>query len=242
MNKLHLIKINNMELIDEKYSDNLKLFFEEYLPEKWKEFFDITKGHLNNIPDVLSKCTFYPPIERIFRVFYKFNLEDIKLVILGQDPYHNGNATGYSFEVKSGKTINPSLRNIYKEVENCGWKVNDKKSGILTRWANQGVFLYNTYLTVEEGNPESHSELWEEFSREFISYITEKRKNIIFMLWGGKAAKLEKYVKNRKEHKVIICGHPSPLNRTGNFIGSKCFSNANKLLKEMGKGEIDWSL
>ncbi len=167
--------------------------------------------------------------------------ENVKVVILGQDPYHNYHqAHGLAFSVKEGK-YPPSLKNIYKElVEDLG--ISYPKTGDLSSWAKQGVLLLNTVLTVELHQPLSHQKKgWEQFTLEAIKKVNEKKEMVVFILWGSKAKSLMKYIDLNK-HKVIVSAHPSPLSAYHGFFGSKPFSKTNQYLKEQGMKEIDWTL
>ena len=199
-----------------------------------KEYFKKLKMSLHNF-DV-----FYPPISQIF-TFTITRFEDIKVVIIGQDPYHNpGQAMGLSFSVPENVRIPPSLRNIYLELKDDipGFKI--PKSGNLTKWAEQGVLLLNDVLTVSKNQPASHSGLgWKTFTTAILEKVN-KLDNIVFMLWGGHAKQKAQFI-DRKRHLVLESGHPSPFS-SHLFKGNKHFSKANAYLKEHHKGEIDWCL
>ena len=182
----------------------------------------------------------YPPKDLIFSAFNKCSLDKVKVVILGQDPYHGLNqANGLCFSVKSGMNIPPSLLNIFKEIKSS---FNDRSESDLSDWANQGVLLLNSILTVEEGLPGSHSEKgWEEFTKCVIKLISERKQNIVFMLWGGYAKKKESLIDSKK-HLILKSGHPSPMSANrGYWLGNKHFSKCNDYLKENGMKVIYWS-
>jgi len=183
-----------------------------------------------------GKC--YPPREKIFRAFELTPLENVKVVILGQDPYHGqGQANGLAFSVELGQKPPPSLRNILKEAlqDVAGMPITD-----LTRWAEQGVFLLNTVLTVEEKKPGSHAHFgWEHFTDEVISMISKNQDHVVFMLWGQYAQKKEIWIDTNK-HMILKAPHPSPLSAYQGFIGCKHFSLANKYLEAHSKSTIHW--
>lgn len=186
--------------------------------------------------------TVYPKAENIFNALNLVNFEDVKVVIIGQDPYHEPNqAHGLSFSVEKDVSIPPSLQNIYKELQSdLGCKI--PKSGNLTKWAKQGVLLLNTVLTVRKSCANSHKEKgWEEFTQRIIELLNKREKPVIFILWGNSAKSLERFITNPK-HKVIKSAHPSPLSCYNGFFGSKPFSKTNEYLKEFGEKEIDWQI
>lgn len=186
--------------------------------------------------------TIYPSQEELFSAFHLTPYEETKVVILGQDPYHGaGQAHGLSFSVKPGVKIPPSLKNIYKELrDDVGCDVPDH--GYLTRWAEQGVLLLNTVLTVREGKPNSHKgKGWENFTDQVIQALNRRDKPIVFILWGRHAQE-KKTLITASHHLIIESAHPSPFSAKRGFFGSKPFSATNRFLKEKGMGEIDWSL
>lgn len=239
--------------LDDKYCDyqNTRLwdYLKSNLPSKWKDLFesDDMQIILKKISDELyergQEETIYPPMEDIFRIFYMMSPGDIKVVILGLDPYSNkGSATGMSFSVGKGNKINPSLQNIKKEIQACGY-TDEKMCGDLTCWAKQGLFLWNTALTVRESSAESHLKIWVEFSKKVVSYITKKNKKIIFLMWGNKALNYVKYFDEQfDKDNIISCAHPSPLSASRGFHGSKCFDKVNEKLSNIGIDNIDWSI
>ena len=183
----------------------------------------------------------FPPGSLIFNAFEKTPFEKAKVVILGQDPYHNaGEAMGLSFSVPQGVRTPPSLQNIYKEI-NTDLGLNIPKHGDLTAWAEQGVFLLNAMLTVEAGKAASHQQIgWQFFTDAVIRKLSNEREGLVFMLWGN-FAKRKKELVDTEKHLVLESAHPSPL--AGNaFSGNKHFSKANDYFKKNGQTPIDWAL
>lgn len=186
----------------------------------------------------------YPPRDLLFNAFRLSNPLTLKAVIIGQDPYHNpGEAMGLSFSVPRGLDIPPSLRNIYKEIQNdLGIKMN-MENGDLTPWAEQGVLLLNAYLSVIGGKPLSHkSPLYEEFDRRLLEYVDTLPQPIVFLLWGNFAKKFEKYIKN-PNRLILKASHPSPLALShGGFFNQHHFSRANDYLYEHNIKPISWQI
>lgn len=186
----------------------------------------------------------YPPRDLLFNAFRLTNPLTLKAVIIGQDPYHNpGEAMGLSFSVPRGLDIPPSLRNVYKEIQNdLGIKMN-MENGDLTPWAEQGVLLLNAYLSVIGGKPLSHkSPLYEEFDRRLLEYIDTLPQPIVFLLWGNFAKKFEKYIKN-PNRLILKASHPSPLALShGGFFNQHHFSRANDYLYEHNIKPISWQI
>ena len=181
----------------------------------------------------------YPPPKDLFRAFNETPFNKVKVVILGQDPYHNPHqAHGLCFSVPKGVPAPPSLQNIFKEIENdTGTK---RTNTDLTDWARQGVFLLNAVLSVLKNQPTSHSNLgWEEFTDEVIRTVSEKREHIVFMLWGA-YARSKKNLIDESKHLILEAPHPSPLSAHRGFFGCKHFSKANEYLKKQGKKPINW--
>ena len=185
--------------------------------------------------------TIYPPGSQIFRAFELTPVENLKVVILGQDPYHGpGQAHGLSFSVSAGVPAPPSLKNIFKEIES---DLGVTMSGYpdLEKWARQGVLLLNAVLTVRAGAAASHSKIgWEEFTDAVIRYISDNCEGVVFLLWGN-FARSKSVLIDRSRHHVLEAAHPSPLAR-GAFFGCRHFSQTNTLLKADGKAPIDWVL
>ena len=185
--------------------------------------------------------TVYPPGGSIFKAFELCPLDRVKVVILGQDPYHNpGQAMGLSFSVPEGIAAPPSLKNIFKEIESdLGIKMSGSTD--LTPWARQGVLLLNAVLTVRAGAAASHSGLgWQEFTDAVIRTISETRSGVVFLLWGN-YAKTKAPLIDISRHHILAAAHPSPLAR-GAFFGCRHFSRTNEILEHEGKSPIDWKL
>lgn len=189
-----------------------------------------------------ANYTIFPPKKELFRAFDLTPFDQVKVVILGQDPYHGkGQAHGLCFSVPDGIKPPPSLKNIFKEIQ-ADLSIASPITGNLSSWASQGVFLLNTYLSVREGAPLSHSKIgWEKFTDASISAISEHKSGIIFLLWGSNARKKKQLIDTSK-HFVLESVHPSPLSAHRGFLGCSHFSEVNKLLKEMGKKEINWQI
>jgi uracil-DNA glycosylase len=186
--------------------------------------------------------TIYPNMYDIFNAMHFTNYKDVKVVILGQDPYHGANqAHGLSFSVKPGVPAPPSLMNIYKEL-NSDLGCFIPNNGYLKKWSDQGVMLLNTALTVREGQANSHHNMgWEYFTDKIISLLNDREEPIVFILWGSNAqSKLN--IINNPRHYIIKSVHPSPLSAHRGFFGSKPFSKANNFLISIGKDPIDWQI
>ena len=184
--------------------------------------------------------TIYPPKQQIFRALNLCDFDDIKVVILGQDPYHGpGQAQGYSFSVPSNFPLPPSLQNMYKELEN-EYQTPVHRTGDLTDWAKQGVLLMNTILTVEEHKPLSHQDMgWQNFTNEALRWINEKDGPVVFLLWGAKAIQAKKLLTNPK-HLILTSPHPSPLSAYRGFFGNNHFKLANEYLVKNNETPIQW--
>ena len=189
-----------------------------------------------------STYTIFPTMENIWTAFQWTDYEDVKVVILGQDPYHGeGQAHGLSFSVQPQVKIPPSLRNIYKELED-DLGISPVNHGYLKFWAEQGVFLLNAVLTVRSGEANSHrGKGWEELTDFAIASLNEREEPIVFILWGASARKKQALIDTDK-HYVITSAHPSPLSAHRGFLGSKPFSKTNELLEASGQEPIDWQL
>lgn len=188
-----------------------------------------------------SNYTVFPPMREILSAFEYTPYEKVRVVILGQDPYHGyGQANGLCFSVKKGVKCPPSLINIYKALEyDLGIPMSD--CGDLTGWAKEGVLLLNTVLTVREGKPQSHSKIgWERFTDAVIKILNDSPTPIVFMLWGN-PAKAKKQLITNKNHLVLTSVHPSPLSFYHGFLECRHFSKANEFLQSKGRGTIDWS-
>ena len=215
----------------------------------WKEFIaaESTKEYYLKLKQTIDKAyateVVYPPKEDIYNAFKHCPLDKVKVVILGQDPYHGaGQAHGLSFSVNKGIALPPSLRNIYRELEQDVDFINPNH-GDLTYWAKQGVLLLNDVLTVKAAAAGSHQKLgWEQFTEHVISFLSEQKSDLVFMLWGNHALKKGKKI-DRAKHLVLVSGHPSPMSANqGKWIGNKHFSQANTFLVSKGKQPIDWQL
>ena len=183
----------------------------------------------------------FPAIPSIFRALELVHFHEVKVLILGQDPYHGfGQANGLSFSVNREIMIPPSLKNIFLELEN-DLNISISQHGDLTSWAQQRILLLNSVLTVEQGKPNSHQKLgWDKLTNKIISRLSQ-RGNMIFVLWGNSAQK-KLYLIDDKENKILSAPHPSPLSAYRGFFGCKHFSEINKILIENGSSEINWKL
>lgn len=184
----------------------------------------------------------FPPKPLIFNCFNFFDMNELKVVILGQDPYINeGQAMGLAFSVPEGVRVPPSLRNVIKEINRSMDKDKSLKNGDLTDWAEQGVLLLNTALTVRQFKSNSHgkTKLWDDFIGMILKYINKNCNGLVFMLWGNHAMKYDKFIDENK-HTVLRSGHPSPLNRSNPFLGNNHFVECNLKLTEIGSKEINW--
>ncbi|MCQ2134852.1 MAG: uracil-DNA glycosylase [Bacteroidales bacterium] len=185
--------------------------------------------------------TIYPPGSQIFKAFELTPVDQLKVVILGQDPYHGyGQAMGLSFSVPEGVKAPPSLKNIFKEIEtDLGVKMSGSPD--LQPWARQGVLLLNAILTVQEASPASHSRIgWQEFTDAVIRYISDNCDGVVFLLWGN-FARSKKALIDTGRHHVLEAAHPSPL-AGGAFFGCRHFSKTNQILEEEGKEPINWQI
>lgn len=214
----------------------------------WKAFFDAvrSKPYSKTLREFLEEeyatCVVYPPRDLVLNAFSLTSPEDLKAVIVGQDPYHNpGQAMGLSFSVPKGVPLPPSLVNIYKEIENDLGCEMDFENGDLTGWAKQGVLLLNAYLTVRENAPLSHARKeYDSFIADVMRYLDTLNQPIVFLLWGGFAKKFIPFVKNQS-HFVLTSVHPSPLSANrGGWFGRHPFSQANEILVAHGSAPIDW--
>jgi uracil-DNA glycosylase len=241
-----------MEIIfDNNYYDwkflNLVEFLNYHTPAGWYDFFqqEHIQEQILKISNFLkyeasNNVTIYPKINNVFRSLYCIDVSSIKLVIIGQDPYHNGPATGLAFDVPSFYSTSPSLRNILKEVVDCGYTGHRD----LSNWVTQGVLLLNTALTVRESCPGSHTEIWEDFTINLIEYIVKSQNKLVWLLMGSFAQQFKQYIP--KSHIYICTTHPSPLSAlrstksTPAFIGSKCFKSINDSLIKLNHDPIDF--
>lgn len=188
-----------------------------------------------------ASAKIYPEGKNIFRAFELCPFEAVKVVILGQDPYHGpGQANGLCFSVNDGVALPPSLQNIYKEISN-DLQIPMPTSGNLDRWAQQGVLLLNATLTVRANQAGSHQKKgWEQFTDAVVKTISDQKENVVFLLWGRYAQEKGKII-DREKHHVLTAPHPSPFSVHSGFFGCKHFSKTNAYLKSIGEKEIDWS-
>tara|TARA_B110000091_G_scaffold107246_1_gene116226 strand:+ start:43 stop:744 length:702 start_codon:yes stop_codon:yes gene_type:complete len=219
-----------------------------HLNPDWKAFL---KDELNSntFQAIISKLeserkhhTIFPENEVLFNAFNQTNIDDLKVVVLGQDPYHGkGQAHGLSFSVPNGVGIPPSLRNIFKELK-ADLNLPISQNGNLNTWAEQGVLLLNSTLTVREKQAGSHQKLgWEDFTDSIIKKIADKKEGIIFLLWGAFAQKKSILI-NDKKHYILTTTHPSPFSAYRGFLGCKHFSKTNEILVNNKKQPINWKL
>jgi uracil-DNA glycosylase len=215
----------------------------------WKEALHAEFGqpYFQNIVAFLKQAkrdgrTIYPPGSLIFNAFNQTPFGAVKVVILGQDPYHNpGQAMGLSFSVPKGVRLPPSLRNIYKEIEDS-LGIPAASHGDLTHWAQQGVLLLNAMLTVARNQPGSHQKIgWQNFTDAAIRTLSEEREHLVFMLWGNFARK-KKALIDTDQHLVLESPHPSPFSADRGFFGNNHFKRANEYLEAHGREPIDWAL
>lgn len=221
-----------MELVGNNWD---KVLDEEYHKEYFKKI-------VKFINKEYKEKEIFPPKPRILRALSLTDYDDVKVVILGQDPYHGvGEANGLAFAVSNGVKLPPSLKNIYKELyDDMGIPISNV--GNLECWAKEGVLLLNAVLTVEKDKPASHKNLgWENFTDAIIKKLNEKDTPVVFILWGNFARSKKSFITNSK-HLVIESTHPSPFSANYGFFGSKPFSKTNKFLRENNIKEIDWKV
>lgn len=218
----------------------------EEIHSSWREFFalEIQKGYWVKLWEFLAqeyeRREILPRKEQILRVFEE-DLNEIKVVILGQDPYYTPDtAEGLAFSVRKEQKIPPSLRNIYKEIERDLGVDMSGRNGSLKNWAEQGVFLLNNVLTVEAGKAGSHrGRGWEEFTEAVVRYLSQNREGLAFLLWGNDARRKVKLIDEQK-HLVLMTAHPSPLSAHRGFLGCGYFGEVNEYLKSQRKAQIEW--
>lgn len=214
----------------------------------WETFFETEtqKEYYPKLMQFLEKeymeKTIYPPKEDLFSVFRLCPYDNVKVAVLGQDPYHQPNqAHGLAFSVRKGVKVPPSLKNIYKELKS-DLDIDAPSHGYLEEWARQGVFLLNAIMSVEAGKAGSHRKKgWETFSDDVIQVLNEHEQPLVFLLWGNWAKEKAKLITN-PNHLVLSSPHPSPLSAYQGFFGTKPFSTINTFLEEKGRGAIDWKL
>lgn len=210
-----------------------------YLHEEFEK--DYFKQLLITVGEEYQNHICYPPSSLVFSAFNQFDADDLKVVIIGQDPYHGeGEANGLCFSVNDGVKIPPSLRNIFKEVNDDLETIFMPTSGNLERWAKQGVLLLNATLTVRKDSPNSHKNLqWSRFTDAIIQRIAKEKEGIVFLLWGSFAQKKGIHI-DRQKHLVLECGHPSFASVHKKWFGNKHFSQTNAYLLRHSKTPIDW--
>lgn len=227
--------------------NSLDVFGSYGLIGTWKEMLQneleapYFKGLQLFLEEELAKHTVFPSLERVFAAFQLTPFESVKVVVLGQDPYHGkGQANGLCFSVTEGIRKPPSLHNIFKELES-DLSISIPSHGSLDEWAKQGVLLLNATLTVREGEAGSHQlKGWEQFTDAVIRSLSDKKDGLVFLLWGNFAKQKAALIDGGRHH-ILTAAHPSPLARTG-FKGCKHFSQTNKLLTQMGKEPINWRI
>ena len=216
------------------------------ITKNWYELLkdEFEKPYFKKLQEFLTEeyntKTIYPLAENIFNALNYCKYEDISVVLIGQDPYHQpGQAHGLCFSVQDETALPPSLKNIFKEIhDDLG--VTPLSSGNLIRWAKQGVLLLNTVLTVRRDEPNSHKgKGWENFTTKVIELVNKKTSPIVFLLWGGNAKAFEGLI-DKNKHYVLKAAHPSPLSAYNGFFGCKHFSKTNEILEKNGKKPIDW--
>lgn len=217
-------------MIGNKWDELLK---EEYKKEYFIKLMDFVKNEYKN-------KVIYPKQNEVFNAFRYTDFDNLKVVILGQDPYHGPNqAEGLSFSVSNQVLKPPSLKNIFKELES-DLGIPYPEANSLKPWAKQGVLLLNAVLTVEEHKPTSHKDMgWEQFTDDIIKIINKKEEPVVFILWGA-YARNKKALINNPNHYIIESAHPSPFSARNGFFGSRPFSKTNEFLKRKGLKEIDW--
>ena len=215
----------------------------------WYTFFEAEnlleplKKMENRLLDWRRSARIYPPQEDVLQVFNRCNIAQVKVVIIGQDPYHGeGQAHGLSFSVQKHVPIPPSLRNIYKELLQEEL-ISEIPHGDLSSWVSQGVFLLNSILTVEADKPLSHANMgWETFTSVCLKYLATTKDNLVFMLWGNKAQSISKFIPKDRGHLILTAPHPSPLSAHRGFFGCGHFQKVNEFLLKLGKEPIDWEI
>lgn len=219
-------------------------FFRNSWDEVLDDVFESSKFEqlMQRVFDEYKTKTVYPPQNKVFSAFKLTPYDKVRVVILGQDPYHGaGQAHGVSFSVMPNVACPPSLKNMYKEIENeLGVKMSG--SGCLVPWAKQGVFLLNSVLTVVANTPGSHKEIgWQWFTDQVIKKLSDRKEPIVFLLWGSYAISKRALI-DTKKHVVLTCPHPSPLSAYSGFFGCGHFAKTNEILKSWGEQPIDWKI
>ena len=219
---------------------HFKSGWSDYLnPEKDKHYYKALDSYLRSNKNV----NIYPPKDSWFKALEYSSFDKTKVIILGQDPYHQeGQAEGLSFSVPKGIVIPPSLRNIFKELQSDDVSFSKPEHGNLVSWANQGVLLLNSVLTVEQNSPASHANKgWENFTDKVIKILSGNKNNLVFILWGAYANKKSELIDSSK-HLILSAPHPSPLSAYKGFFGSRHFSKTNNYLESANQETIDWSI
>lgn len=206
----------------------------------WQAFFGANQARVDKISKKLAQetATFYPPLTDVLAALEATAPDEVRVVIVGQDPYHTaGQATGFAFATHGRPQ--PSLDNIYTELRSDGFAVSDPDSGDLSPWVRQGVLLINTALTVRASAAKSHEKFWKSFTENLFTWLALHTDRIVVVMWGRQAqGHRNRFVR----HKAVESAHPSPLSAGSGFFGSRPFSRVNRLLEEMGRDRIDWSL
>ena len=219
---------------------HFKSGWSDYLnPEKDKHYFKALDSYLKS----KKNLNIYPPKDSWFKALEYSSFDKTKVIILGQDPYHQeGQAEGLSFSVPKGVVIPPSLRNIFKELQSDDVSFSKPEHGNLVSWANQGVLLLNSVLTVEQNSPASHANKgWENFTDKVIQILSSNKNNLVFILWGAYANKKSELIDSSK-HLILSAPHPSPFSAYKGFFGSRHFSKTNNYLELTNQEAIDWSI
>lgn len=215
------------------------------LAKNWHKLLEeeINKPYIKDLKDFLDREETYPPKDQVFHAFAMTPYDEVKVVIIGQDPYHGpGQAHGMSFSVPEGVEPPPSLKNIYKELQ-TDLGIPPAKTGCLDKWAKQGVLLLNATLTVRPNEPKSHyGKGWERFTDSVVAKLAQRKDPIVFILWGRSAKEKCAHLLEHSHHEVLTAAHPSPLSAHNGFLGCRHFSKANEYLKKWGKTPIDWSI
>jgi uracil-DNA glycosylase len=232
-----------MALVAEKIAFMEASWLDRLSPEFEKAYMRELESFLAS--EISSGAVIYPPYELIFNAFCQTPFEEVKVVIIGQDPYHGpGQAHGLSFSVPKGVPLPPSLQNIFKELKD-DLKVPTPPHGCLIDWAKQGVLLLNATLTVRADQPKSHhGKGWEIFTDKVVQFLCERKDPIVFLLWGKSAFDKFQHIESSKatRHLVLTAPHPSPLSAHSGFLGCRHFSKTNEFLQSIGKRPIDWKI
>ena len=231
---------------EQKVSGGILEHLERYPIPEWKEVLDDARAELEQIDEILrekvaAEGPYYPPTEDVFNALRYTPLKDVQVVIIGQDPYHCGRAHGLAFSVKKGQSVPPSLKNIYKEIKNSyGDQFTIPSHGSLIGWAQQGVLLINTCLTVRPGAAGSHGKIWLPLIVRILQAIGKVNPACIYLLWGSYAQSLQPQLPSRAI--MLKTSHPSGFSANKGFLGSGCMLQCNNLLQSQGRPGICWSL